>query len=256
MNEKITFDRLLNKNYRQVRLTVFIKNAFILLLLVSGFAHSQAAFDKLIANYFYSSLPPYEYVNHDNQAAGIGIEHVKQILTQADYQVAYHYNSIVRGVNFLHLGTYDFASAIAPSAKIRETFLVSQYPIYKVVLGVFRKENTAPLKDINKLKQYEFATLSATAFSFVKEYLGVHGADTYRYDVESFEHGVQLVTTNKLPYFLSYDFSDKRKNLPLLAFDTLITLPVHLIISKQHPKANDYMFHIDNTMRDSVTPSK
>jgi hypothetical protein len=196
-------------------------------------------------SYFYSNLPPYEYINTHNQAAGIGIEHLKNIFSHANLSVNFQYYSIKIGINLLHQGKVDFASVISPDAKIYKTFIVSKRPIYNITLGVLRLENTPSINQITQLNKQPFATLKETTFLFNN--LTKDLQQKNRYNVSDFNQGIFLVKAHKLPYFLIYE-QPKKQIASTLTFDRLLKNPVHLIISKQHPQAKKLMDIINKSM--------
>lgn len=198
-------------------------------------------------SYFYSHLPPYEYIDTNNQAAGLGIEHLKKIFSHANLSVNFQYYSIKRGINLLHQGSVDFASVISPDAKIYKKFIVSQRPIYTITLGVLRLENTPSISQITQLNKQPFATLKETTFLFNN--LTKDLQQKNRYDVKDFTQGERLIKAHKLPYFLIYD-QPKKRIASTLTFDVLLKNPVYLIISKQHPQAKQLMAIINKSMNE------
>ncbi len=153
-------------------------------------------------------------------------------------------------MHLLRQGKVDFSAVISPNASIYKDFLVSELPIYSIVLGVIRQRTTQPISNVSQLNLYNFAALKETSFLFNK--IASVLQQKNRYNVDSFAQGVHLVSVNKLPYFLSYKHTEQ----PLAAtlfFDVLIKEPVYLIISKQHPQAQTLMQKINQAMNPTTS---
>lgn len=217
----------------------------ILFLLVMSYLFFSVQAKNIEVSYFYSNLPPYEFVDKNGKAAGIGITHINAILTEAELKGNYHYYSVNKGLHLLRQGKVDFSAVISPNTSIYKDFLVSKLPIYSIVLGVIRQKTTQQISNVAQLNQHNFAALKETSFLFNK--IASVLQQKNRYNVDSFAQGVHLVNVNKLPYFLTYKHS-KQPLASTLLFDVLITEPVYLIISKKHPQAKTLMQKIDQAI--------
>lgn len=199
-----------------------------------------------VINYFYSELPPYEYINKDNKAAGIGIDAVKKLFD--DSNLLFHYSSINRGIKHLEQGRYDFVSIISPSDKTRKGFHVSTSPIYSIQLGVVRHRNTPQITSFDELFAHSIVTLKSATYQSVSQQLPPEILNNIRYNVDSFDEALQLISSSKFPYFLTYQYEDKILQSKTLTFDTLIDLPVFMALSKKHPRAN----YLNNLMNNAI----
>ncbi|QOL25678.1 transporter substrate-binding domain-containing protein [Thalassotalea sp. LPB0316] len=211
---------------------MFIK---LILLVISSVSFSILAQEKI--RYFYSSLPPYEYINADNRADGMGIEAIKQLFYQNSPSIEFHFNSINRGIKLLKTGDYDLVSVIAPNEQVQKDFYISNRPLYFVRLGVIRNQSTPSLKDISQLKQQPYVALSSSAFYGLQDKLDTNNTNGMRYNVDSFEQALQLINAGKVDYFLTYDYPSKTSTLSTNVFDGLVSMPVYIAISKHHPNA-------------------
>ncbi len=215
-----------------------------LLLIVSCLPFTTKAQD-IAVSYFYSQLPPYEFVDDNGEAAGKGIKKVIAIFKQAQLNYHFHYYSINKGISLLQQAKIDFSTVISPNQNIYNDFLVSDNAIYTIELGVIHHKETSAITEISQLNHSNYAALKETSFLFNK--ISSVLQQQNRYNVNSFKQGVHLVKANKLPYFLTYHHSEEvlAHNI---TFNLLITEPVYLIISKLHPQASSLMQKINQAV--------
>lgn len=212
---------------------VYLSKALLLLILLS-----QTVAAKEPVRFFYSSLPPYEYVNESGRAEGLGIKAARQYFLDRNIEVKFSYDSIARGIEGLHRGQIEFSTAIEPSKQLKSKFWVASKPLYFIQLGVFRRAGTPLIYDLSQLPELNVATLRETKFYFLEGIAESLARSKTHYQVGHFDLAVNLIRGAKLDYFLSYYHPQKHGEYLDLEFDQLMTLPVYLIVSKQHPKAN------------------
>ena len=201
-------------------------------------AISQAAEYK----YFYSALPPFEYVNESGQADGIAINHMTAIFHEKGHSLSFVYNSINRGIRSLETGEADFASVIEPTGIFLEDFVISNQPIMHIKLGVFRNAEKAPVSNFSELLGDNVVSLENSQFHFLEKYTSGFPEHV---KVDSFENAIQLLSHNKVDYLLSYEYTAYPTKASAIEFDTLLSLPVYLAISKKHPRVTQLVKEID-----------
>lgn len=222
------------------------RHKFVICLLLTLLLCVKPSIAKEVINYFYSDFPPFEYINKDNQAAGIGIDAVKDIFHNEN--LTFHYSSINRGLKFLKLGQYDFVSIISPSGKTREAFHISTRPIYRMALGIFRLKSSPAITSFEQLPQHTILTIESATYQSVTQQLPTNVLEKIRYNVGNVEEAIQLLSSNKFIYFLSYQYDEKLKQSHELTFDSLIKLPVYMALSKKHPKASELRALMNNNI--------
>ncbi len=216
-------------------------------LLAIGVAGCSAFAAAEPVTYFYSDLPPYEFTAANGAPAGVGIEKVRTILSQAGFTPEFKFYSLQRGLNALD-SSIDFSAIVAPSPAQKKRFRTSQYPIYAVGLGVVRLHTTPPLSALNKLPQYNYLVLSETKFSYLQRRVEFSEQPNHRYEVSNHQDAFRLILKGKYRYFLSYQLSAAELDNPSLTFDLLEQQPVHLMLSHQHPAAARLMQRVDNLL--------
>jgi len=195
-------------------------------------------------SYFYSDLPPYEFSTAEGQADGIGIDHVRRVLTAAGFQPQFQLFSLQRGLNALQNGI-DFSTLVAPTPAQRQQFHISQWPVYSVELGVVRLRTGKRLSALTQLQHYPYLALSDTRFLYLLQRPELAAFAVKRYDIPSLNDAYRLLLSGRYDYLLCYHASHQVLNNPLLVFDTFETLPVHLVLSRRHPDALRLMQRVD-----------
>lgn len=191
--------------------------------------------------YFYSALPPFEFVNESGQADGIAIRHINTIFHENCDSLSFVYNSINRGIRSLETGEADFASVIEPTGVFLEDFVISNEPVMHIKLGVFRDVTKAPVSSFSELLGDNVVSLENSQFHFLEKY--TTGLPEH-VKVDSFENAIQLLSHNKVDYLLSYEYSTYPIEIKNITFDTLLSLPVYLAISKKHPRLEELVKEI------------
>lgn len=194
--------------------------------------------------YFYSDLPPYEFSNPQGQAEGIGIDRVRKVLTAAGFQPDFRFYSLQRGLNALQQGI-DFTTVVAPSGQQTQQFHLSRLPVYAVELGVVRLRSTKRMSYLNQLQHYPYLALSETRFTFLQQRPELAAFAVKRYDISNQPDAFRLLLSGRYDYFLCYHASELALANPMLVFDALEQLPVHLVLSRQHAEAARLMQRVD-----------
>ncbi len=198
-------------------------------------------------SYFYSDLPPFEYSDPTGAATGIGIEQVQKVLQQAGFQVNFQFYSVPRGLSALQQHI-DFSAVVAPTPEQRRQLKVSAAPVYLAELGVVRLRSTTRLSTFEQLQHYPYLALSDTRFSFLQQRPELAAFTVKRYDISNQQDAYRLLLGGKYDYYLCYHASNVALSNPMLTFDSFETLPVHLVLSQQHPHASQLMQRIDAAM--------
>lgn len=149
--------------------------------------------------------------------------------------VTFEFNSVNRGVANLHNGIYDISTAVSPSDNIRQQFWVSDKALYPIEFIAIHKPTTPPISAILKQNNVTFAALSENTFPFIDRFFAAH-TDIKRYDVSSMQQGLKLVEADKMPYFLTYASGNDELTESQYQIDVIEKMPVHLVVSKQHPQ--------------------
>ena len=194
--------------------------------------------------YFYSDLPPYEFSNPKGQAEGLGIDRVRKVLTAAGFQPEFRFYSLQRGLNALQQGI-DFTTVVAPSGQQTQQFHLSRLPVYAVELGVVRLRSTKRMSYLNQLQHYPYLALSETRFTFLQQRPELAAFAVKRYDISNQPDAFRLLLSGRYDYFLCYHASELALANPMLVFDALEQLPVHLVLSRQHAEATRLMQRVD-----------
>ncbi|MBU2279589.1 MAG: transporter substrate-binding domain-containing protein [Gammaproteobacteria bacterium] len=197
--------------------------------------------------YFYSHLPPFEFTAPNGAPAGVGIEKVRNVLTEAGFTPEFKFYSLQRGLNALHTDI-DFTAIVLPSAEEKQQFRTSQYPIYAVGLGVVRLNSTPPLSALSQLPNHAYVALSETKFTYLNRRPSLTDLEKNRYEVNSYQDAFRLILKGKYLYFLSYQLTSAELTNPAFVFDLLEQQPVHLMLSHQHPDADRLMQRIDTVL--------
>ncbi|WP_169726048.1 substrate-binding periplasmic protein [Aestuariibacter salexigens] len=195
-----------------------------------------------------SEQPPFEYSDENGAARGIAIDHADALFAQLEWDVNYAFNSVSRGVVNLHAGEYDISSAVSPADDLREQFYVSDHPLYEITLSAIRLASTMPVTSAEQLSDKPYAAIFENSFAFIERRLTQGTTLPQRYNVDSYEQGIRLVSLGRLPYFLTYALSDLPDSNVHLEVDTLMTLPVYLIVSKQHPEGQALMLAVNRVL--------
>lgn len=184
---------------------------------------------------FYSSLPPYEQINSDGKAEGLGIDKIQSYFNLYGHMVDFNYNSLARGIADLHNGNVDFSTAALPNDTLRATFWISDKPLYHIKVGVFRREAAVKVVSFAELTKSPTVSLTDSNFYFLK----IPGFTELpnHYKVDDFSIASKLIRTERFAYFVSYYHPQKHSENIDLEFDELKSVPVFLILSKQHPNA-------------------
>lgn len=194
--------------------------------------------------YFYSHLPPYELTNANGDASGVGIEKVRQILQAAGFQPEFQFFSVGRGLNALH-HNIDFTAIVAPTARQRQQFLMSQLPIYQVGIGVVRLSSTPALQSLTQLSDSAYLVLAETKFSYLHSRDELRQLSAMRYEVATLQDAFRLIQSGRYKYFLCYALTEAEINNFFIHFDLLERHSVHLVLSKQHPEGKRLMQRVD-----------
>ncbi|MBU2882652.1 transporter substrate-binding domain-containing protein [Psychrosphaera sp. B3R10] len=184
---------------------------------------------------FYSSLPPYEQISSDGEAEGLGIDKIQSYFNLYGHIVDFKYNSMARGIAALHSGRVDFSTAAQPNEALTETFWISEKPLYYINVGVFRREVVAEIVSFDELAKLSTVSLKDSNFYFLN--IPEFTESTNHYKVDDFAVASKLIRTDRFDYFLSYYNPQKHSENIDLEFDQLKSVPVFLILSKQHPNA-------------------
>ena len=198
-------------------------------------------------SYFYSELPPYEYSNAAGGAAGIGIEKIRKILTDAGFQPEFRFYSVSRGLNALQ-HDIDFSAVVAPTTEQRQQLKISAAPVYLAEIGVVRLRNTKPLNTLAQLTQYPYVALSDTRFAYLQQRPALAGINANRYDIGNQQDAYRLLISGRYKYYLCYHASNLPLSNPMLVFDSLEQIPVYLVLSKQNPDVDRLMQRVDEVM--------
>ena len=216
-----------------------------LVLLLAGPGHAEPV------TYFYSDLPPYEFSNPQRQADGLGIIQVRKVLTAAGFQPEFQFYSLQRGLNALE-NDIDFTAVVAPSGQQTQQFHLSRLPVSAVELGVVRLRATKRMTSLNQLQHYPYLALSETRFTFLLQRPELAAFAVKRYDISNQPDAFRLLLSGRYDYFLCYHASEMALANPMLVFDPLEQLPVHLALSRQHPEAARLMLRVDAVLAQSV----
>ena len=216
-----------------------------LVLLFAGPGHAEPV------TYFYSDLPPYEFSNPRGQAEGLGIDQVRKVLTAAGFQPDFRFYSLQRGLNALD-NHIDFTAVVAPSGEQTQQFHLSRLPVYAVELGVVRLRATKRMSSLSQLQHYPYLSLSETRFTFLQQRPELAAFAVKRYDISNQHDAFRLLLSGRYDYFLSYHASEMALANPMLIFDPLEQLPVHLALSRQHAEAARLMQRVDAVLAQSV----
>ena len=201
--------------------------------------------------FFYSELPPYEQTTADGGAEGIGIRAVTAILNKAGFTPTFELYSIQRGVAALH-GDIDFTSVVAPSEALKAEFELSKRAVYNIKLGAVRLADTAKLTNLADLQQHNYVSLRSTQFPYLSGAFALSAAFfTNQYKVDNVDDALRLILHQRYSYFLSYYLTEQELTSPFLVFDELLTLPVHLAMSKTHPDVKRMMLRIDTVLSEN-----
>ncbi|MDZ7868580.1 MAG: transporter substrate-binding domain-containing protein [Rheinheimera sp.] len=209
-----------------------------LVLLCAGPGHAEPV------TYFYSDLPPYEFSNPQGQAEGVGIDQVRKVLTAAGFAPDFRFYSLQRGLNALQQDI-DFTAVVAPSGQQAQQFHLSRLPVYAVELGVVRLRTTKRMSYLSQLQHYPYLALSETRFAFLQQRPELAAFAVKRYDISNQPDAFRLLLSGRYDYFLCYHASEMALANPLLVFDALEQLPVHLVLSRQHAEAARLMQRVD-----------
>ena len=218
----------------------------LLLLYLSGlYAANSQAESSLSVTYFYSQMPPFEYVDERGEAAGTGIARVKDVLDKAGFASRFVFFSVPRGENELQVSA-DITSVVAPTSTQRQQWRVSQYPLYEVSLGVVRRDDVLPLQRVETLLSTPYLAMQEMQFSFLRERNGLSALTRLRSDVTDNTAGIRLIKNRKADYFLTYFplKSESWRDEELL-FEEIEILPVYLVVFNAHPDVDMIMQKID-----------
>lgn len=207
-------------------------------LLVAGQGRAEPV------SYFYSDLPPYEFSNPQGEAEGIGINQVRKVLIAAGFQPYFRFYSVQRGLNALH-NDIDFTAVVAPSGAQNRQFHLSRLPVYSVELGVVRLRSTKRMSYLTQLQHYPYLALTETRFAYLQQRPELAAFAVKRYDITNQPDAYRLLLSGRYDYFLCYHARDIALTNPMLVFDALEQLPVHLVLSRQHPAADRLMQRVD-----------
>lgn len=195
------------------------------------------------ARYFFSELPPYEQADSYRGARGIGIDAVKQLLLNSGFDPTFVLYSLNRGLHELH-DSVDFSSAVAPDAALTAQFYTSKLPIYYIEVGVLRLKTSPIASSIADIYLQPHVRLSQTQF----HYLSLPEDDSYSYPVTTVQDAIRVLENGRYSYFLSYWLAPDQYDNDKFQFDVLGHFPVHLVISKQHPNAQEWLDKINTTL--------
>ena len=210
--------------------------------------YAEASLVPPTLTYYYSNQPPFEFIDKDGQASGIAITRARALFQQSNYKITFAFDSINRGVDNLHAGRYDISTAVSPTKALQRQFLVSKKALYSINLSAIRKQATPPITQIEQMRSVAYAAITDNTFSYIERFLQTQHPLSKRYDVATFSQGMRLVELDKLPYFLTYLNERSDAFDETLTVDLLMELPVHIIVSKRHPNANELMSIIDEQM--------
>lgn len=202
-------------------------------------------------SFFYSDTPPYEFTDDQGQAAGIAIIKVRKLFEAAGWQVNFHFDSVQRGTRALEQ-TIDFTTVVAPTEQQRQQFVISEEPLYQIELGVVRDRHTMAVTQWADLLKQPYLVLRDTRFAFLQNEPSLQPILQLRYDVATKADALRLLNSGRFSYFFGYVSSTQAAPAPWLAVDVLGTYPVHLVVSRQHPHAVQYMKTLDALLRSTL----
>lgn len=161
--------------------------------------------------------------------------------------VSFELDSVPRGIKKLETGIYDYTTAVEPSAGIRQRFLISNRPLYRIRLVVIRRTESEPIPSVGELVSHPFAVLSGNDFHYLDPFKVTLRNTPNRYDVLSVNRGIELVQGKRLDYFLTYYDEALPLSEPLI-YDLLVEKPVYVVVSRLHPAANALLKHVNDAL--------
>lgn len=199
-------------------------------------------------SYFYSNLPPYEYQDEQQQAQGIGIDAIRRVLQQTGFTADFELFSVQRGLNALH-NKIDFTAVVSPTVGQQRQYVVSQYPVYQIQLGVVRLKQSPALGKLQALTHQPYLVLAETKFTHLLQRPELSTLLQQRYEVTEQQDALRLILKGRYSYFLSYGMTAQQLAHPDLVFEELEICPVHLMLSRKNKDAQRLMQRVDQTLR-------
>lgn len=220
---------------------LFIKSRCLFLVLVcciaTNYVEAVKAETTTALNYFYSQSPPFEYMDDNGEAQGIGIDIIVKKLQQHNVKVNFHFGSINRGVSSLSTGDTDFTTAFAPTESLEKSYYFSNEPIYTATLGVIRLKESPSISSLIDLENHQFVALESHKFKLSQIVQSSAKMKENRYNVKEYGEGINLLRARRVAYFLTYHLTENHLDNADLTFDALLSAPAYLAVAKAHPNA-------------------
>lgn len=220
--------------------------AILLMLLVQ--MNCLQASEKPQLEFGIFKMIPFYNVKDGQSAGGICTDIMENVLQEAQYPYEIKVYPASRLYHNLATGKTDVFVGIKDVPAYKEKVLFSREPVSEAILGVYtfekkliqRKEDLIG-KRVIVVRGYAYGGL----INFLEEPTNkilLEVATTH-------EDGLKMIKGERADYFLDYTFTVdeylKIHPMPELKHSILSSIPLHLIVSKATPNAEEIMDHLD-----------